>query len=57
MLDRLIAMFPSIFLGVLIAILVLLAIRKLVKDRKSGKSSCSGSCGDCPFGGQCHQKK
>ncbi len=25
----------------------------VIKDRKAGKTSCSGGCSNCPFGGKC----
>ncbi|MDD6345037.1 MAG: FeoB-associated Cys-rich membrane protein [Ruminococcus sp.] len=39
---------------VLIAVIIII-IAKMIKDKKSGKSSCN--CGNCPYSGQCHRKK
>lgn len=30
-------------------------IIRLRKDKKQGKSSCSGNCGCCPMSGSCHK--
>ena len=45
-------------LGVLV-IIVGLIIYKMIKDKKSGKSSCScgGSCSGCGMAGSCHKPK
>ncbi len=39
----------------LVAILVM-AARKIINDRKSGKSGCGGCCCGCPMGGECHNQ-
>ena len=44
----------TILITIVLAILVVLIVRSLVKDRK-GKSSCGGNCGHCPMGGSCHE--
>ena len=30
--------------------------RKLIRDRRQGKSACGGHCGACPMSGACHKK-
>ena len=30
------------------------AVYSMLKDKKSGKSSCGCSCSDCPMSGKCH---
>ncbi len=43
---------------VVIAVLILitvLIIRKLVRDKKSGKSACGCNCGHCAMSGSCHK--
>ncbi len=46
---------------IVLAILVLvcfLIIRKIVRDKKSGKSpTCGCGCGGCAMSGICHEKK
>ena len=47
---------------IILAILILAVgaiIRNMIKNKKSGKSSCScgSSCGGCPVGESCHKKK
>ena len=37
---------------------VLLIIAKLIRDKRQGKHTCSGSCGGCSgCGGGCHSPK
>ena len=45
----------TILITFVLAIIVVLIVRSLVKDRKQGKSSCGGNCGHCPMGGSCHE--
>ena len=45
-----------IVLAVLL-ILVALAVVKMVRDRKQGKSTCGMGCGGCPMSGTCHKKQ
>ena len=45
-------MWLDILLVLLIAAAVLLALRKIVRDRRRGKS-CSCGCSDCPDSGRC----
>ncbi|MFA9378646.1 MAG: FeoB-associated Cys-rich membrane protein [Lachnotalea sp.] len=43
----------TIIIGLIVLVLVSLAIRSMIKDKKSGKSiQCGGDCGHC--GGHCH---
>ena len=48
-------------LGNIVVVLILLtvvffAVRTIVRDRRSGKSSCGCNCGGCAMSGSCHQK-
>lgn len=48
----------STFLVLLVVIgCVSLAIRSIYKDKKSGKSSCGGSCGHCGSHTMCENPK
>ena len=38
-------------LGVVTAI-----VRRLIRDRRQGKSACGCNCASCPMGGACHKK-
>lgn len=46
---------------VVVSVLLLAAITAILvgmlRDRKKGESSCGCSCGGCPMGESCHQKK
>ncbi|HHW45707.1 MAG TPA: FeoB-associated Cys-rich membrane protein [Clostridiales bacterium] len=47
----------TIVVGIILLAIVVLIIRKLIKDKKSGKScsSCPGNCQSCP--GTIYDKK
>ena len=38
------------------AALVTLAVIKIVKDRRAGRSSCGCGCSSCPMSGSCHKE-
>ncbi len=42
--------------AVLIAVVAVVVIR-LVKNKRTGKSSCGCGCQSCPMGANCRQKK
>lgn len=44
----------SVIVGVVLAAIIFFIIRKMIKDRKKGKSSCGCDCASC--GGACHCK-
>ena len=41
---------------ILIAVVAVIIV-SMVRDKKKGKSSCGGGCGNCPMSGSCHPKK
>lgn len=43
----------SIIVGLIVLAVVTLVIIKIVKDKRSGKSSCGGDCAHC--GACCHK--
>ena len=48
-------MFATVILSLVIVAIVALIIRKMVRDKRAGVSSCGGKCGDCGLcaGGSC----
>lgn len=44
----------TLIVGIIIAAVIFLAARQLYRDKKSGKSSCGGSCAVCPHSCNCH---
>lgn len=40
----------------ILAVIVGLVIRKMIKDKRAGKSSCGCDCGCCSMAGSCHTK-
>lgn len=47
MLEFLAQNYGSILVGAILLAIVVLIIRKLVKDKRAGKSSCGGNCSAC----------
>ena len=46
----------TILISAVLLLVVVLNIRKLVKDKKKGKSRCGCNCAHCAMSGSCHQK-
>ncbi len=46
----------TIGVSLLLILLVAMIIRKMIKDKRKGKSSCGGNCGCCPMSNACHRK-
>lgn len=40
----------------ILALIVGFAIRTVVKDKKTGRSSCGAGCAGCAMRGACHKK-
>ena len=57
MLTWLFANIGTILITLVLIAVVVLIIGILRRDRKKGKSSCGGSCGNCPMGGSCHHRQ
>ncbi|MBQ7739936.1 MAG: FeoB-associated Cys-rich membrane protein [Eubacterium sp.] len=41
---------------VLVALCVILALYKIITDKKKGKNGCNNSCSDCPYSNNCNIK-
>ena len=54
MLEWLSSNLATIVICVCLIAVVVLIIRKMIKDKKQGKSSCGNSCASCPMAGKCH---
>ncbi len=37
----------TLIIGMIVAVLLGLAVRKIYRDKKSGKHTCGGNCGQC----------
>ncbi len=46
----------TVILSLLLLAAVVLAIVKIVKDKKNGKCPCGGQCSGCAMSGQCHSQ-
>ncbi|CDD54430.1 MULTISPECIES: FeoB-associated Cys-rich membrane protein [Ruminococcus] len=46
----------TILVLLIVCALVALVVRKMLRDRRKGKSSCGCNCGCCPNSGMCHSK-
>ncbi len=47
----------TILTAVILGVVVFLAVRVLIKDKKAGKSSCGAGCAGCAMKGTCHNKR
>jgi hypothetical protein len=45
----------NIIVSAILVVVVGLVVFKMIKDKKSGKSSCSCGCAGCPMSGKCHK--
>lgn len=54
MLEFLTGNLATILVSIILLAVVGLIIRKLVRDRKKGKSTCGCGCKDCPSASLCH---
>ncbi|MCR4594221.1 MAG: FeoB-associated Cys-rich membrane protein [Clostridiales bacterium] len=41
---------------IVLALIIFLAIRKLVRDKKEGIGACGQKCANCPHSAACHHK-
>ncbi|MGN1204495.1 MAG: FeoB-associated Cys-rich membrane protein [Lachnospiraceae bacterium] len=48
-------MLATIIITLLLILIVTGIICYMVKEKKSGKSSCGGSCSHCAMSGACHR--
>ncbi len=47
----------TIIVSLVLILIVAAIIRKLVRDKKKGKSSCGCNCAHCAMAGSCHKPK
>ena len=47
----------TIIVCIILAVFFAILILSLIRDRKTGKSSCCGGCSGCAMAGQCHSAK
>lgn len=57
MTEWLTANIANIIITAMLVIVVACIIRKLIRDRKHGISSCGGNCAHCSLGGTCHNRQ
>ena len=46
----------TIVAALIVLLIVFLAVRVLVREKKKGQCSCGGNCGSCAMSGVCHKK-
>lgn len=56
MLNFIIANGSTLVVGLGVVVLLASVTIKLIRDKRSGKSSCGGGCAGCPCNGSCHTK-
>ena len=47
----------TIIVCIVLAAIVAAIVCKVVKDKKSGKSTCGCNCAQCAMAGSCHSQK
>jgi hypothetical protein len=47
----------NIVVMIIVAAIIALAIRSVIKDKRSGKGSCGCGCANCAMHGKCHPVK
>lgn len=57
MLEWILANAATIIISLVLIAVVFLIVRKMVKDKRSGKASCGCDCGTCAMSGKCHYKQ
>ncbi len=57
MLEWISANAATIIISLVLIAVVFLIVRKMVKDKRSGKASCGCDCGTCAMSGKCHYKQ
>lgn len=57
MFDWIAANAGTLLVSAVLLVLVILAVVKMVRDRKQGKSTCGMGCGGCPMSETCHKKQ
>lgn len=56
MLDFLLDNIATIIVCIILVALIFLALFRLYRDRKNGKSPCGHNCNECPHGDFCKSK-
>ena len=56
MLEWLSANWGTILVILVLAVVVALIVRTLIRDKKAGRSSCGAGCAGCAMKGSCHRK-
>ena len=46
----------SILVALALLGIVAAIVRRLIRDRRQGRSACGCNCASCPMGGACHKK-
>ena len=56
MMEWLNANWGTILAIAVLAVIVALIVRKIIKDKKAGRHSCGAGCAGCPMCGTCHKR-
>ncbi len=57
MIAFLAANWGNLVVAFIVLLIIILAVRKIVKDKKQGRTSCGCGCANCPSAGICHKKE
>ena len=56
MMEWLSANWGTIFAAAVLAVIVVLILCKVIKDKKAGRHSCGAGGAGCPMSGACHKR-
>ena len=45
----------TVVVTIILIAVVALVVRKMISDKRKGKSSCGNTCASCPMSGSCHR--
>ena len=54
MLSKIIPNIPTVIVLIALAVIVVLIVKKMINDKRTGKSSCGAGCANCAMRGKCH---
>lgn len=46
----------TLIVAAVLAAVVFLIVRKMIRDKRAGRNSCGCGCGSCPMSGSCHKQ-
>ena len=54
MISKIVPNIPTVIVLIALAVIVILIVKKMMNDKRMGKSSCGAGCANCAMHGKCH---